>query len=183
MRSAREERRRAHEHPGRAVAALERVVLVERLLERGELAVPRETLDGGDAHTFRLDGQQHAALHGLAVQVHRAGTAVPRVAADMRPGEAEVVAEEVDEEPARRNLVLDLLAVDLDRHGLARHGPHYFLLPAACSTARTADTSATCRLKSAEPWTSAGGSSDAPRPAAAARTDSSEWSPPASRSS
>ena len=36
-----QQRRRAHQHPRRAVAALERVVVVERLLQRGQLAVRR----------------------------------------------------------------------------------------------------------------------------------------------
>ena len=50
------------------------------------------------------------------------------------PVRPEVVAEEVDEEPPRGHLQLDLLAVDLDRHGAARDRlRHYFLLPAACS--------------------------------------------------
>ena len=39
---------------------------------------------------------------------------LPGVAADVRSGEPEVVADEVDEQAASRNLVLDLLAVDLD---------------------------------------------------------------------
>src|SRR5438034_6730418 len=37
-----QERRRAHQHPRRAVAALERVVVGERLLQRRQLAVARE---------------------------------------------------------------------------------------------------------------------------------------------
>ena len=148
--SALEECGRAHQHPGRAVAALEGVVLVEGLLERRQVAVAGEALDRRDLRALGLDREQHAALHRLAVQMHRAGAAVARVAADVRPREPEVVADEVDEEAPRRHLELDLLAVDLERDGHARDGiRHYaFLLPAACRTARVADTSARWRLKS-----------------------------------
>jgi hypothetical protein len=40
----------------------------------------------------------------------------------MRTGEPEVVAEEVDQEPASRKLLLDALAVDLDRDRERRRG-------------------------------------------------------------
>ena len=53
-----------------------------------------------------LDGEQHAALHRLAVQVDRAGAAVAGVAADVRAGQLEVVAEEVDEQPPRVDVAL-----------------------------------------------------------------------------
>ena len=129
VRVPREQGGGAHQHPGRAVAALERVVLVERLLERRQLTVGGEPLDRRDLGALGLHREHHAALHRLAVDVDGAGAAVARVAADVRPGETEVVAEEVDEEPARRHLELDLLAVDLDRDGAARHRlGHYFLL-------------------------------------------------------
>ena len=58
-----QQRGRAHQHPGRAVAALERVVLAERLLERRQLVVRGEALDRLDARAVGLDGEQHAALH------------------------------------------------------------------------------------------------------------------------
>ena len=74
------------------------------------------------ARAVDLDREQHAALHGLAVQVHRARTAVPGVAADVRPREPEVVAQEVDEEAARRDVELDLLAVHLEGDGAAGRG-------------------------------------------------------------
>ncbi len=118
-------------------------MLVERLLERRELTVAGEPFDRRDLRPVGLNRQQHAALHGLAVDVHRARAAVARVAADVRSRQAEVVAEEVDEKPPGRYLALDLLAVHLDRDGAARHRrAHDFLRSAAWSTARTAETSA-----------------------------------------
>jgi hypothetical protein len=46
--------------------------------------------------------------------VDGAGAAVPGVAADVRPSESEVVADEVHEEASRGHVHLDLLAVDLE---------------------------------------------------------------------
>ena len=114
-----EESGRAHQHPRRAVAALQRVVLVERLLERGELTVGREALDGRDLRAVGLDREEHAALHRLAVEMHGAGAAVARVAADVSPGQPEIVPDEVDEQAPCGHLHLDLLAVDLERDDTA----------------------------------------------------------------
>ena len=47
-------------------------------------------------------------------RMHGAGAAVAGVAADVRPGQVEVVAEEVDEQPPRLDLALVGRAVDLD---------------------------------------------------------------------
>src|ERR671923_618302 len=44
-----------HDHPRRAEAALERVVLPESLLQRMELAAPRKALDGRDLAAVGLD--------------------------------------------------------------------------------------------------------------------------------
>ena len=111
---AAEERRRAHQHPRRAVAALERVVRAERLLERGQLAAAGQTLDRLDARAVGLDGEHHAALDEHAVDDHRAGAAVARVAADVAAGEVEVVADEVDQQLPRLDLALVDDAVDGD---------------------------------------------------------------------
>ncbi len=90
-------------------------MLVERTLERRQLSVTREPFDRGDARTVRLYRQQHAALHRGAVEVDRAGATVPRVAADVRSGEPEIVPNEMDEEAAGGNVVLDRLAVHVER--------------------------------------------------------------------
>ena len=46
--------------------------------------------------TVRLYGEQHAALHGLAVEMDRAGSAHPLVgAADMSTGERELLTQEI----------------------------------------------------------------------------------------
>src|SRR6266852_1366972 len=109
---------RAHQHPGRAIPALERVVIAERLLERCELAVFREPFDGLDLRPVGLYREEHAALHELAVDDHRAGAAVPGIAADVAAGQIEVVANEVDQQLADFDLTLVLDAVDGDGHRL-----------------------------------------------------------------
>ncbi len=60
------------------------------------------------------------------------------------PVRLEVVAQEVDEEAPRVDVVLDHLAVDRDGDAPARDGLHQRLSRAA-ATARTASTSARCR--------------------------------------
>ena len=123
-------------------------MLGERPLERGEL-VAREALDGGHGRAVRLDGEHRAALHEHAVEQDAAGAAAPRVAADVRARQVEIVAQEVDEEPARRHLLLDLLAVHGHGHELARRrlGRHVHPLArsAAWRTARTTEVSARLR--------------------------------------
>src|SRR5919109_3208022 len=101
-----------HDHPRRAEAALERVALPEGLLERMQLALARETLDRRDLAPVGLDREHGARLHREPVEVDRAGAAERRVAADLRPGEAEVVAEEVDEQRPGLDLRLVPDAVD-----------------------------------------------------------------------
>src|SRR5438552_9508210 len=63
------EQRLAHEHHRRrAEPALQPVHLLEALLDRVELAVLLEALDGGDAPPVRLDREQGARLHRRAVE-------------------------------------------------------------------------------------------------------------------
>src|SRR5215218_4024624 len=92
LRRLAEERRRAHQHPGSAVAALEGVMVAERLLERRQLAPGGKSFDGLDLRAVRLDREHHAALDELAVDDHRARAAVAGVAAHVAAGQVEVVA-------------------------------------------------------------------------------------------
>src|ERR671934_273475 len=105
-----------HDHSRRAEAALERVALPERLLQRMQLAVARETLDRRDLAAVGQNRERGARLHREPVEVDRAGAANRRVAADLRPGEPEVVAEEVDEQRPRLDLRLVPDAVDGERY-------------------------------------------------------------------
>src|SRR5262249_52324008 len=103
---------RAHQHAGRAEAALQAVLLPEALLQRVERAALCQTLDGLDGAAVGLDGEDGAALHGATVEADGAGAAARRVATDVRTGQPEVLADEVDEQRAGADLAAVLLAVD-----------------------------------------------------------------------
>ena len=117
--------------------------------------------------------------------VHGAGAAVAGVAADVRAGEVEVVADEVDEQRATRRRrarsVVPLISTVTVRLVVGRaHDSPFALLgglqhgPDRRAPRRDGGGSRPSA------WTSDGGSSDAPRPSAAARTRASEQSPAAS---
>src|SRR6185503_10762963 len=93
-----EEVRGHHDHPRRAEAALEPVLLPERVLERVQRAVAGlHSLDRRDVRAIRLDREHRAAFHGLAIDGDGARAALARVAPDVGPGELQVLAEELDE--------------------------------------------------------------------------------------
>ena len=98
--------RRRHHEARRAVAALERVLLVERLLHRMQLVALRETLDRRHLAAVRLHGEHGARLDRLAVEEHGAGAARGGVAADVRPLQAELLAQEVGEQLPRLDVGL-----------------------------------------------------------------------------
>ena len=105
--------------PGRAEAALQAVVLVEGLLHRMQLAVVGEPLDGDHRRAVGLDGEHGAGLHRLAVDMDDAGAALRGVAADMRSGQAERLAEQMDQQRP----VLDVggYGLPVDGHGYGSH--------------------------------------------------------------
>ncbi len=92
-----------HEHSGRAVAALEAVLLPEALLQGMELSALRQAL-----HRLHLEAPSACTANTVqlftadAVQVDRARAAARRVAADVRPGERQVLTDEMDEQRTRR---------------------------------------------------------------------------------
>ena len=62
----------------------------EGLLQRAQLAVPGASPSTvRDLRAVGLDGEQHAALDRLTVEMDGAGAAVAGVAADVRPGQLE----------------------------------------------------------------------------------------------
>ena len=67
------------------------MVLVEGALGAVGLTVAREPFDRGNAGTVGPVRQRRTALHRGAVEVDRAGATVPRVAADVRSCEPEIV--------------------------------------------------------------------------------------------
>ena len=117
-----EEVDRGHDHARRAEAALEAVLLPEGGLHRVELVTVREPLDGLDLGAVGLDGEHRARLDRPAVHVDGAGAALAGVAADVRAGEVEVLAERLDEQPSRLDVELSRGPID-DERDMFAHGP------------------------------------------------------------
>ena len=101
-----------HQHPRCAEAALQRVELVEALLDRIQLPVDLECLDRADLMTRAHRRQDRARLDRLAVHLNDAGTAVGGVAAPVGARQAERLAQEVHEQLARLDVARDPVAVD-----------------------------------------------------------------------
>src|SRR3954447_4071833 len=105
---------RGHQHARGAEAALERVLLVEALLHGVELAVGLERLDRADLVALAHRREDRAGLDRLAVHEHDAGAAVGGVTAPVGAVELGVLADVVDEQAARLDVVGDVLAVEAD---------------------------------------------------------------------
>ena len=114
LRVALEQLHAGHDHSGRAVAALQTVTFPEPLLDGVQLAVAGQAFNGGDFAPIGLDGEQGARLGGLAVEQDRAGAADAGLAADVRAGQPAVLAQKMDQQGARLDLVLLLNTVDFD---------------------------------------------------------------------
>src|ERR1700724_3551756 len=86
---------RRHEHAGRAEALLQPVILAKCLLHGMQLVGGRQTLDGEDVRPLDLQRQDGAGLDGLAVDVNDTAAALRGVAADVRPGQAQLFAQQL----------------------------------------------------------------------------------------
>ena len=73
----------------------------ERLLQRVQLRRRPQRLDGGDLGAVNLDGEGEAGARSLALDQDGTHPADPVFAAHMRPGQPEVVPDEVAEQAAR----------------------------------------------------------------------------------
>src|SRR5207244_4000494 len=112
---------RRHQHSRRTEAALQAVMLAERLLQRMERAVGHQTLDRRELGAVGLHGQHQAGARGLAVDENRAGAADAVLAAHVGAGEPEVFAQEIHQQLARWAPALARAAVDGDPHGDVAH--------------------------------------------------------------
>src|SRR5712691_2994871 len=115
---------RRHDHAGRAEAALEPVLVPERLLQGMQRRSLGQALDRRDLRPIALDGEDRAGLHTVAVELDGARPAVAGVAADMGPGEPRQIADVLHQQQARLDLVLVLGAIDGD----SNPAPHSHLL-------------------------------------------------------
>jgi hypothetical protein len=105
------------DHAGGAIAALQGVAFPESFLHRMQLAMARESFDGGDLGAVGLDSQERAGLDGLAIEQDGAGAAQGGFATDMRSGQPAEIAQEMNEQQARLNLVLVRSAIDSNIDG------------------------------------------------------------------
>src|SRR5918995_3459135 len=105
-----------HDHAGGAEPALEPVLLPERALERVKVVGVTQALDGRHAAAVCLRGEHRAALHGSAVEVDRACAALAGVAPDVGAGQAQVLAQHLDQQPSRLDVHLPAYAVHLERY-------------------------------------------------------------------
>src|SRR5262245_56544105 len=137
---------RAHQHAWRAEPALQPVLLPEALLQRVERASLGQTLDGLDAAAVGLDREHGAALHRATVEAHGARAAARRVTADVRPGQPEVLPDEVHEQRAGADLAGVLLAVDGDGDRVLAHDRAPWARSMARRTARLVRTRTMSRL-------------------------------------
>ena len=86
-----------HQHAGRAVAALEAVLLEESVLQWMQFAVLFESFDGQDRASIGLDSECRARLDRFSIEHDCTRAAVTRITADVRAGQAQVFAQEVDQ--------------------------------------------------------------------------------------
>src|SRR5262249_44509754 len=101
-----------HDHAPRAVAALERLVLQERLLDTVQLAVLGQPLDRRDLPVLDVAGQHETGADRLAVEQHRARAAHADATALQGPAQAQIVAQHVEERLVGLDQQLAPLAVD-----------------------------------------------------------------------
>ena len=82
---------------GGAVAALQRVLLDERLLHQVQFVVGGQAFDGGDLPPLDRDGEHQAGVHPPAVDQHGAGATLAVVAALLAAGQPQVIAQGVQQ--------------------------------------------------------------------------------------
>ena len=121
------------QHARRAGAALRRAMAQEGPLQPVQPSFGGEALHGLHVAPCGLGQRHHAAADLGAVEQHRAGAAVARVAADLGPGQAEIVAERIGEAPQRWRVHRHRPSVDQERGGVARAARAHIMLPSSAS--------------------------------------------------
>src|SRR5262245_43766291 len=94
VRIRREERGRGDDHSRRAIAALKRLLIQERLLRRMQASSRRESFDRRDLRAGRLRYRSAAGARGTSIQKNRARAALPFAAAVLGAGETQPVAQD-----------------------------------------------------------------------------------------
>jgi hypothetical protein len=107
---------------GRAEAALEAVMLDERGLHGVQAAGRAEALDGRDPIVLVHHGEAEACVDAAAIHDDGAGTALAVIAAFLRSGEMQVLAQRVEQRGPGIELQRARDAVHLEGHGCERGG-------------------------------------------------------------
>ena len=96
------ERHRAHDHAGRAEAALQAVIFGERLLHRMQAltARPRQALDRRQLAPSSIGASKVQLFTDSPSNMHDTGAALAGVAADMRAGQVQVLAQQIGDQLA-----------------------------------------------------------------------------------
>ena len=101
-------------HARRAKAALHPVVVHERLLQRMQFPVLRQTLDGDDFLARHVLDLQQARPRRALVDEHRAAAAKARAAAEFGAGESEVGPQHPQQRAPAVHVQLDRLVVEFE---------------------------------------------------------------------
>src|SRR5947209_1253647 len=153
--AARQKFLRGEQHAGCAKAALQRVAAAESVLQVRDGAGVGHTLDGLDPRAIALHRQRQAAAQDRVVHPHGASAAHAVLAADMAAGEAERLAQEIDECEARLDGFGNGFAIhrETDIYGAAHARGS-----ASCFATRRSSTPARCFFTAPVAWISSGGS-------------------------
>src|SRR5579863_1664303 len=100
-----------------AEAALEGVMFFERRLQRRQTILKREALDSDYFRALGLYREHQTGSHRGTVDQHGARTAYAVLAADMRSGQPQAMAQAIRQRQPRLDFDLDGPAVDLKSYG------------------------------------------------------------------
>ncbi|MDB5376378.1 MAG: hypothetical protein JWR00_824 [Rubritepida sp.] len=110
-----------HQHPGRADAALRRAMRVEARHQRLTFRRRSQALDGLDGRALALTERRQAGAGLRAIHQHRAGAAIPRVAAELRARQPQRVPQRIGQPHLTRQVELPGHAVHAQRcHAASR---------------------------------------------------------------
>ena len=93
--------RNRHDHAGGAIAALESMIVPERFLHGGEIAIRGQPLNGGDLRAIGLHRECGARLDSDAIHADHAGAALAGIAANLGSGEVQSLAKKMNQQGAR----------------------------------------------------------------------------------
>ena len=117
-----------HQHSRRAEPALGRAVAQERVLQCIQRAVPRQPLHRDDTAAIDAGDRDQAGADLPVIHQHRAGPAIAGIAADLRSGQTERVAQHVGQALHRIGPHLDGPPIQREPDPLRRR-PHAAIAP------------------------------------------------------